>query len=127
MITHLTEKECCNLTCKQKLKNGYNIGGWKAHRTKERNWQTGYTCRRCSTGSTIGTNKLALYQQTHHYGTEEKEPEWKKTKRHEKKWNRLLLDIKRLDEKEATQNDTKFPTWKQVLERTEKKLKEAKE
>lgn len=127
MIIKLSEETCCNPQCKQKLANGRNIGGWKAHRTKEANYESGYLCKKCSRGSTTGTQKLYAWQQHHYYPTPEKEPDWKIPQKHKKQWNKLIATLQQEEYSKETTNDTKTPTWNQVLDRMEQKqIKEAK-
>jgi len=128
MIEQLSEEVCANHGCKNKagnrtkLLNGLNIGGWKAHRTKEGNYETGYICKRCGSDSVPNTQRLALYQQTQHYATPQPRSYnavTNKTIQHKRDWSNLVKLTKDNDKKQ----NNKMPEWNQVLDRMAKKKK----
>ena len=127
MISHLSEETCCNPHCQQKLANGNNTGGFKATQTREGNWQTGYTCKKCSNQSTPSTKQLREFQHTQHYyhNTTNNEIEHKRAWQHEQAWQKLLDNLGEDDERNS--HAPKMPTWKQVIKRMKKnEKKEAK-
>ena len=126
MIEALPEKECANEGCTHKLHSenkGNNIGGWKAARTKNGDWKTGYVCRQCSNQSTQGTQKLLMFQQTNYFhSVTNNEIENKR------QWQGLIKTLKKEKESDAkTLNNSKMPNWDDVLGKIEtKRKKEAK-
>jgi len=120
MIEPTFPETCFNQHCNQKLRNGHNIGGFKATHTKN-GYKTGYTCKKCSNQSTPTTTKLSLWQQTHHYhdhyNTTNSEI------KHKRAWQKLTQS---LHDNEPTPNTGKTPTWNQLLDKIEQKRKEAK-
>ncbi len=111
MIIQLSEEVCATPHCQTKLKNGNNIGGFKAHRTQQGNYQIGYTCKRCSAGSTTGTKRLALFEQTHHYNSYHNVTN--SEIEHKRQWRTLTTSLLQEDD-EKENNATKMPTWKQI-------------
>ena len=123
MIIKLPKETCCNPGCKQKLLNGYNIGGWKAHRTIKANYESGYQCKSCTTQSIPTTKKLHAWQQNNYYCTnnQERYTVTNKAIQHQRQWNNLLTNIQQEEEKEeATNTPKQMPSWNAVLGRMQK-------
>lgn len=130
MIIQLPEEICANHSCKQKLDNGANCGGWVAQKQKTGGYLTGYTCKRCSNQSMPGTSQLRLYQQTQQYTipTNNSFPHTtNKTIEHKRQWTKLMANIAKDDEQTNAPNNSKMPEWNQVIQRMEQNKKEGKE
>ena len=106
MTANNFEEKCYNKGCDHKLKQGANVGGWRATRQKNGGYTNGYTCKKCGNQSTPSTSQLRLYQQTQHYNNiTNNEIE------HKRAWQKLTASLSTTPD--PPQNK-KMPKWENI-------------
>ena len=123
MIANHNKNNCFNLQCQRPLQNGNNIGGWTAQKQKNGRYKNGYICKKCGNQSMPNTEKLALFQQTHHFATPQPQSYNAVTNKeiqHKREWSKLTASLTKDDEQTNAPNNTKMPKWNDVLNRMQK-------
>jgi len=123
MIKALSNKTCANQYCKNPLYTEYagnNIGGWKAHRLQNGDYETGYTCKRCGNQSTPCVTQIRNYQRLHYgsYTVDET--------KHSKDWQRLVASLSETEIRKDAPNNPKMPNWEQINGTQKKEAKTGK-